>query len=162
MPLADSVRVRVGTTWRLLLREIGAFGIVGAGCFVIDVLLFQLLYAHVGVGAITSKFLASVVSMTVAYIGHRYWSFSDRARTGVRRGYVLFVLVNAATLLLNLGVVALVRYPLGQESALVLQVANVAAIASGTVIRYLAYCRWVFPALPGSHPRVRTAETMAG
>jgi hypothetical protein len=30
--------------------------------------------------------------------------------------------------------------------ALVLQVANIAGIATGTVIRYLSYRRWVFPA----------------
>ena len=42
-------------------------------------------------------------------------------------------------------VVAFVRYPLGQESPLVLQVANVAGIAAGTAIRYLAYRQWVFP-----------------
>ena len=84
--------------------------------------------------------------MTVAYVGHRYWSFSHRARTGLRREYVLFALVNGVTLLLNLGVVAFVRYPLGQESASVLQMANIAGIATGTVIRYLSYRRWVFPA----------------
>ena len=48
----ENVRVRLGTTWRLLLKELSAFGIVGAVCFVVDVGLFQLLYAHAGVGAI--------------------------------------------------------------------------------------------------------------
>jgi putative flippase GtrA len=141
----------MGTTWRLLLKELSAFGVVGAACFVIDVVLFQLLYAYVGLGAVTAKFLATVVSMTVAYFAHRYWSFSHRARTGLRREYLLFALVNGTTLLLNLGAVALVRYPLGQESALVLQMANIGGIAAGTVIRYLSYRRWVFPAAdPGA------------
>ena len=54
--------------------------------------------------------------MTVAYFGHRYWSFSHRARTGLRREYVLFALVNGGTLLLEPGVVALVRYPLDQTA----------------------------------------------
>ena len=94
-------------------------------------MLFQLLYAHVGLGAVTAKCLATLVSMTVAYFAHRFWSFSHRARTGLRREYLLFAVVNGATLLLNVGVVAFVRYPLGQESALVLQVANIAGIAAG-------------------------------
>ena len=138
--------MRMGTTWRILLKELSAFGVVGIVCFAIDVLLFQLLYAYVGLGAVTAKFLATLLSMTVAYVGHRYWSFSHRARTGVRREYLLFAVVNGGTLALNLGVIALVRYPLGQESALVLQVANIVGIALGTVIRYLSYRRWVFPA----------------
>ena len=137
--------MRMGTTWRILLKELSAFGVVGIVCFAIDVLLFQLLYAYVGLGAVTAKFLATLLSMTVAYVGHRYWSFSHRARTGVRREYLLFAVVNGGTLALNLGVIALVRYPLGQESALVLQVANIVGIALGTVIRYLSYRRWVFP-----------------
>jgi len=144
---AESIRIRLDTTWRLLLKELSAFGVVGGVCFVIDVVLFQLLYAHVELGAVTAKFLATVVSMTVAYFAHRYWSFSHRARTGLRREYLLFAAVNGATLALNLGIVALVRYPLAQESALVLQVANIAGIAAGTVIRYLSYRRWVFPAV---------------
>jgi putative flippase GtrA len=146
VPFADVIRDRLGTTWRLLLKELGAFGIVGAACFFIDILLFQLLYAHVGWGAVTSKTLATVVSMSVAYVAHRQWSFSHRARTGLRREYLLFAVVNGGTLLLNVGIVALVRYPLGQHSALVLQVANLVGIALGTVIRYLAYRQWVFPA----------------
>jgi putative flippase GtrA len=146
VPLAEAVRSRLGTTWRLLLKELSAFGVVGAVCFILDIALFQLLYAHVGLGAVTAKLLATLVSMTVAYFAHRYWSFSHRARTGLRREYLLFVVVNGLTLLLNVGGIALVRYPLGQESALVLQAANVAGIAVGTVIRYLSYRRWVFPA----------------
>jgi len=139
------VRTRLGTTWKLLLKELSAFGIVGAACFAIDIVLFQFLYAHAGMGAVTAKTVATLVSMTVAYFAHRFWSFSHRARTGLRREYLLFAVVNGMTLLLNVGLVALVRYPLGQESALVLQVANLVGIALGTVIRYLSYRRWVFP-----------------
>jgi putative flippase GtrA len=137
---------RLRTTWRLLLKELSAFGVVGACCFVLDVGLFQLLYGVLGTGAVLAKLVSTLVSTTVAYFGHRYWSFSHRARTGLRREYVLFALVNGLTLLLGLGIVAFVRYPLGQEHALVLQAANVFSIGLGTVIRYLAYRQWVFPA----------------
>ncbi|MDP5182826.1 GtrA family protein [Blastococcus sp. BMG 814] len=129
-----------------LVRELGAFGVVGAVCFLVDVGLFQLLYAQVGLGAVTSKLLASLVSMSLAFVGHRFWSFSDRARTGLRREYALFLLVNAAALLLGLAVIGFVRYPLGQEGALVLQGANLLSIALGTVVRFLAYRRYVFVA----------------
>jgi putative flippase GtrA len=153
MSLVDSAVVRpthalerLGGTWRLLVKELGAFGVVGVLCFFLDVALFQYLYAHAGIGAVTSKLVSTLVSMTAAYVGHRYWSFSHRARTGVRREYLLFALINGATLLLGLAVVAFVRYPLHQEHPLVLQAANIASIVLGTVIRYLSYRRWVFPA----------------
>ncbi len=137
---------RLGRTWRLVVKELGAFGVVGAACFVLDVGLFQLLYAHAGLGAVVAKLLSTVVSMSVAYVGHRYWSFSHRARTGVRREYLLFAVINGLTLSLSLAIIAVVRHPLGQESWLVLQSANIASIAVGTTIRFLSYRRWVFPA----------------
>ncbi len=142
---AESIRRLVGA-YRHLAKEIGAFGVVGGVCFVIDVALFQVLYAQAGLGAVTSKFVATAVSMTAAYVGHRYWSFSHRARPGMRQEYVRFAAINGVTLLMGLGIVAFVRYGLDQESALVLQVANVGSIALGTVVRYLSYRRWVFPA----------------
>jgi len=133
-------------TSRRLARELSAFGAVGVACFFLDVGLFQLLYASAGVGAVTAKLTSTVVSMTVAYAGHRYWSFADRARTGLRREYTRFALINGLTLLLGLAIVGFVRHGLHQDSALVLQVANVASIMVGTVVRYLSYRRWVFPA----------------
>ncbi len=137
---------RLRATWRLLAKELGAFGVVGAACFLLDVGLFHVLYAVAGLDAVLAKLLATLVSMTAAYVGHRYWSFSHRARTGLRREYLLFAAVNAVTLCMGLAIVALVRYPLGQESALVLQAANVTSILLGTVLRYLSYRAWVFPA----------------
>jgi putative flippase GtrA len=139
---------RFGTTGRLLFKELSGFGVVGGVCFFMDLGVFQLLYAHAGVGAVTSKFVSTVVSMTAAYFGHRHWSFSHRARRGVRHEYVLFAVINGTTLLLQLGIVALARYPMGLDSALALQVANVFAIGLTTIIRYVTYRQWVFPAQP--------------
>jgi putative flippase GtrA len=163
VPPRDGLRGRLGLTWRILLKELSGFGVVGAVCFVIDVGLFQYLYSHAGIGAVTAKLLSTLVSMTLAYVGHRYWSFSHRARTGVKREYVLFVVVNGLALLLGLAIVAFVRYPLGQQSALMLQVANLVSIGLGTVVRYFAYRRWVFPAhdSPAAVP-ARSGQAAAG
>ena len=155
MGSGNSLWQRLDTTWRLLFKELSAFGVVGIVCFFIDIGLFQLFYANLGWGAVTSKVLATLVSMTVAYVGHRYWSFSHRARTNVKREYVLFAVINGATLLLSAAIVAFVAYPLGQKNVVVLQAANITAIVAGTVLRYLAYRRWVFPA----HESVAEAET---
>jgi putative flippase GtrA len=141
-----TVSGRLRTTGRLLLKEVSAFGVVGIVCFLVDIGLFQLFYDVLGTGAVTAKLLSTLISMTLAYFAHRYWSFSHRARTSVRREYVLFTLINGGALLLGMAVVAVVRYPLGQESPMVLQTANVTAIVLSTVLRYLAYRRWVFPA----------------
>lgn len=158
VPSSRSLAGRLGTTWRLLIKELSAFGIVGAVCFVLQVGAFQVLYAHLHVGAVTSNLVATVFSMTVAYVAHRYWSFSHRARTGVAREYVLFALINGVTLLMGLALVAFVRYGLHQDSPLILQVANISSIVIGTAIRYLGYRQWVFPAHAEEVEDARSSE----
>lgn len=138
-------------TWRLLLKELSAFGVVGGVCFALDLGIFQVLYTSAGFGAVAAKLSSTVVSTTVAYLGHRYWSFSHRARTGLRREYLLFAVVNGVTLVLGLVMVAVARYGLGQESPWVLQAVNVVSIGLGTVIRYLSYRQWVFPSHDSRH-----------
>jgi putative flippase GtrA len=130
----------------VVAKELGAFGMVGLAGFILDLTVFQLLYAEVGVGAVTAKLIATLVSTTAAFVGHRYWSFAHREQTGLRQGYLRFALINGVTLGLGLAIVATARYGLQQESALVLQLANVTSIAMGTALRWLGYRRWVFPA----------------
>jgi putative flippase GtrA len=145
---ARRLRGTLGESWRVLGKEISAFGVVGATCFVLDLALFQVLYVYVGAGAVLAKLVATVVTMALAFAGHRFWSFADRARTGLSRESLRFAVINGVTLCLGLAIVAVVRYPLGQDDAAVLQAANVASIALGTVVRYLSYRHWVFPARP--------------
>jgi len=128
------------------VRHLGAFGVVGGTGFAIEVGMFQLLYGHLGTGALVAKAVATLVAMTVAFFGHRHWSFAHRARTGIRREYPAFLAINGLTLLIGLGIVAFARYGLDFTSAWALQGANLVSIAVGTVLRYLMYRRWVFPA----------------
>jgi putative flippase GtrA len=152
------VRGRLSGTWRTVVKELSAFGVVGLVCFVLDLSLFQLLYAELGMGAVTAKLLAALVSMTAAFLGHRYWSFAHREQTGLRQGYLRFALINGVTLGLGLAVVATARYGLDLESPLALQVANVVSIALGTALRWHGYRRWVFLAPPAP---VRPADSPA-
>lgn len=144
MSSAHSLRDRIRLSRRVLVKELGAFGVVGAACFVLDLVVFQALYAHAGWGAVSAKLVSTIVSMTAAYFGHRYWSFSHRARIGIKREYAVFFVVNGLTLLMGLAIVAVVRYPLHQDGALVLQVANVASTVVGTLVRFVCYRTWVF------------------
>lgn len=132
-------------TWRVFLKELSAFGVVGAVNFGLDVTIFQLMLEVVGADVLLSKIVSTTITTTTAYFMHRHWSFSHRARTGLRREYPIFFLVNALTLLLSLAMLAVVRYGLDETDVLILQVTNVASIAVGTVIRFTAYKRWVFP-----------------
>ncbi|MGY2129950.1 GtrA family protein [Blastococcus sp. SYSU DS0617] len=147
MPSPRGRSALIGKRARRRLKELSAFGIVGGIAFVVDIGLFQLLYGHLDVGAVTSKTLATLVSMCVAFLGHRNWAFAHRDKTTIRRSFALFALINAGTLVLGAAIIWFVRYPLDQESLLIIQAANIASIGLNSVLRYLAYRRWVFPAV---------------
>jgi putative flippase GtrA len=157
---ATAVLDRLGTRRKLLLKELAAFGVVGGLSFVLDVGVFQLLYSN-GVGAVTAKATSTVLAMTAAYLGNRYWSFSHRSTSSVRREFAIFVVINGFTGLLNLAIVAFVRYALHEDSAVILQAANVFGIGAGTVIRYGSYRKWVFAAEPKA-PATPAAELPVG
>ena len=112
-----------------------------------------MLYTSAGFGAVGAKLTSTVVSTTVAYLGHRYWSFSHRARTGLRREYLLFAVVNGLTLALGLVMVAFARYGLGQESPWVLQAVNVVSIGLARSSGTSATASGCFPPTTPGMPR---------
>lgn len=129
----------------MLLRELSTFGAVGFVNLGLDIAVFNLCSQVFGIGVLTSKVLATVVSATSAYFMHRHWSFGHRARTGFRREYALFFLFNAVALVIGLLVIAGVRYGLDRSDVLTLNIANLFGIALGTLFRFWTYKRWVFP-----------------
>jgi len=135
---------RLRGSWRILLKEVAAFGTVGAVCFVIELGLFNLLL-HQHIGPVTSKLISASIATAVAYIGNRQWSFSHRARTGLARETSFFFGINAIAVAAGLLIIALFAYPLGyKDDHLVLTGANVLGIGMGTMFRFWAYKRFVF------------------
>ena len=131
-------------SWRLIVKEVAAFGLVGAISFVIDITVFNLLLRH-GQGPIEAKAASAAVSTTFAYFGNRHLSFSHRARTSLGREAGFFFLINLLTLLGSLLVLAFFAYPLHFKfDKIVMNVVNLVTIGVGTIIRFDAYKRFVF------------------
>jgi putative flippase GtrA len=141
VPLLD----RFGTPWRLLLKELSAFGVLGLINLFIDVGLFNWLHFKVGLGPTTSNIISTGVATTISYFGNRHWSFSHRARTGLRREYTLFFVINLIALGIGSLVIAFTYYVIGTHDPFALNVAKVVGIGIGTVLRFWSYKRWVFP-----------------
>jgi putative flippase GtrA len=132
-----------------LAQEVGKFGAVGAVAYVVDVGLFNLLRFGLDLGPLTSKTLSTLVAVTVAYLGNRYWTWRDRRRHGVRREYLMFALVNGGGLAIQLTCLGFSVYVLGLDGQLAENIAgNVVGVAFGTLFRFWAYRTWVFPQLP--------------
>src|SRR5438309_44400 len=133
----DSLRQHLRSSWRILLKEITAFGMVGAVGFAIDVGLFNVFFHH---GQIVAKLISTSVATAVTYFGNRYFSFSHRARSGVRRETSLFVGINAIALMFSLLVIALFEYPFHlKHHLLAMNVVNIATIGIGTLFRFWSY-----------------------
>jgi putative flippase GtrA len=140
-----SLREQLRGSWRILLKELAAFGVVGAMAFALDIGLFTWLTHGAHLGALKSKAISTAVSTTFAYFGNRHLSFSHRARSSLGRETAFFFGINLVTLIFSELALALFIYPLdyGHQSTTVF-VVNLVTIGLGTVFRFWAYKRFVF------------------
>ncbi len=130
---------------RTLLREVVAFGLVGGFNFALDLGVYQFSYDVVGLGALVSKVISTLVATCSAFFMHKHWSFAHRK--GLERPhqeYLMFFVLSVVSLGLGLGLIGFAHYVLQIDGVVGLQVANVASIVLGTLFRFFAYRRWVF------------------
>jgi putative flippase GtrA len=149
-PLREYLR----KSWRILLKELMAFGLVGLISLVIDLGLYNLLSPH---GWLKAKCVSTVVATIFAYVGNRYLSFSHRARTGVAREGTYFFAINLIVLIASECVLGFVAYPLDQRhDGVAMNAANLVTIVLGSVFRFWSYKRFVF--LHPDRARLRDAD----
>jgi putative flippase GtrA len=140
--MSSSLIDHIRGSWRILVKEIAAFGLVGALGFVIDLSLFNLFFDD---GQIVAKTISTTVATFVTYVGNRYLSFSHRARSKLGREAGFFFLINLIALLAALVIIGIFSYPLHfKHHLLVMNVVNLFTIGMGTVFRFWAYKRFVF------------------
>lgn len=129
-----------------LAREVGKFGSVGAVAYVVQVTTTNLLWSAAGASALTGQVVGTLCSIAVAFVGNRFWTFGDRARTGYGRESALFLAMNGVGMLIQLGCLGLSVYVLGLDGPLARNVAgNVVGVGLGTLFRFFSYRLWVFP-----------------
>jgi len=136
---------------RLLLVQLGRFGVVGLIGLVVDVGVFNLLRATVLEPSVIHEgpFIAKVISTSLAivanYLGNRHWTFASSKRRGVAREGLEFVLVSVGGMAIALACLWVSHYLLGFTSVLADNIAsNVVGLALGTAFRFAFYRYWVF------------------
>jgi putative flippase GtrA len=132
-----------------LRHELRKFFSVGALAYVVGVggfnLLVHLESAPLASKPLTASIISGVVSILVAYLGNRHWTWRDRARSGARREISLFFLINGIALIFNVVCLAISRYVLGFDSALADNIAaNIIGVGLGTLFRFWSYRTIVF------------------
>jgi putative flippase GtrA len=132
-----------------LRHELGKFFSVGALAYVVGVggfnILVHLESAPLATKPLTASIISGIVSIFVAYLGNRHWTWRDRARSGARREMSLFFTINGIALIFNVICLAISRYVLGFESALADNIAaNIIGVGLGTLFRFWSYRTIVF------------------
>lgn len=141
---------RLYARFRDLVHELGKFGIVGTGAYLVDTALFAVLL--VVMESLTAKTVAAVIAATVAFVGNRFWTWRHRARSGLAREYLLYFSLNGVGLAISLVVLGFSHYVLGavwpvlQTPLADLVAANVIGLVAGTSFRFWSYRRFVFKA----------------
>lgn len=137
-----------------LVRELGAFGVVGLVGYTVDVGMFNLLRYAGDPGLLvdkplTAKVLSVVVATVVTYLGNRHWTWRGRPRQRAHREATAFVVVNVLGLAISLLCLAVSHYLLGYTGALADNVsANGVGLVLGTTFRFWGYRTHVFTDAP--------------
>ena len=132
-------------------QELGKFGVIGLGAYIIDLGLFNALRFFGGQGPLyekplTAKVISVLAATTFAYFGNRNWTFRHRTRTSFRREYILFFVFNGIGMIISLTCLWVSHYVLGFQSALADNIsANIIGLVLGTIFRFWGYHNWVFP-----------------
>jgi putative flippase GtrA len=134
--------------FRQLIHEVAKFGVVGVIAFIVTEVGTNLLYLQAGVGPLTSNTIATVVAACVSFAGNRYWTFRHRDRAGIGREYVIFFVLNAIGLGIQLACLGFTYYVLGLTDKFSYNVALFIGIALGTLFRFWSYRVWVWRAVP--------------
>lgn len=133
-----------------LARELGKFGTVGGVAFSVDLAVFNVLLQF-GSETLTAKTISTVLAATIAFAGHRKWTWGHRERRHVAREYTLFFVLNGVGLGIGLACLAISHYGLGAiwpalRSPLADNISGqLVGTALGSLFRFWSYRRFVFP-----------------
>jgi len=138
--------VRAGARFRGLGR-VGRFGVVGAVAVVVDIAVTNLLFFGLGWGPLAAKSVALLVATTLAFLGHRRWTFPRVGHNeSVAGEYFRYWVVNLIGLGANLAVIRLGELVVQLDQVVAFNVvANGIGVLLAAALRYVLYLAWVFP-----------------
>jgi putative flippase GtrA len=136
---------------RKLLSQFARFGLIGAGGFLLDFGIFNLLLftvfdaKSVHEGPLWAKVISTSVAILFNWAGNRFWTFREhRGKQLIREG-VEFAVVSLGGLVIGLGCLWISHYVLGLDSKLADNISsNVIGLGLGTLFRFALYRLWVF------------------
>jgi putative flippase GtrA len=136
---------RLYASFELVIHEVAKFGVVGAGAFVLTIVLSNTFHFGLNLGPLTSFGLATVIAAIASYFANRHWTWRAKTNTGVRRELPLFLLLSAIGVGISEIPVFISEYVLGLHSPLAYNISStLVGTALGTIWRFWSFRRWVF------------------
>jgi putative flippase GtrA len=135
--------------FRVVIHEVGKFGLVGIASTILTLGIENALYKHTG--PTTSVVVANAVATCFAFVGNRYWAFRHRKTANLARETVLFVFFNVVGTLIQTGFVDGDHYLLGHQTRIDFDIASVVGIVIATLFRLFCYRKFVFTTAPEVH-----------
>ena len=137
--------------------ELLRFGAVGGVAYVVDTGLFNLLLIGpgqlLGQHPMAAKIISAAVATLVAWIGNRYWTFSEQRTDNSVKELIQFGIVNVGGMGVALLCLWVSHYVLGFTSPLADNIsANVVGLILGMIFRYVFYKYWVFSGADAADP----------
>jgi putative flippase GtrA len=130
--------------FRQLIGEGARFLVVGGVGFVVTDGGTNLLRAPLD-GWLKANTIATLAAMVVTYLGSRFWTFRSRESSGgTAREGILFVVLNAVGLGIQLGCIGIANYALGHSDRISSNIALFLGIVLGTLFRFWSYRKWVW------------------
>lgn len=149
--------------FRVLIHEIGKFGLVGIAGTIVTIAIQNALYKPHGFWLEGSVVVATAIATVITFLGNRYWAFKHRKTDNVARETVLFVVFNVLGLLIQVGFVSFNAHVLDNHGRLAYNIANVIGIGVATLFRLFCYRTFVFhvsPPAPGQEAEELATATL--
>ena len=143
--------------YRQLVHEGLKFCVVGGGGVIITDGGTNLL-VHTGLDWLVADVIATIAAIAFTFVGSRYWTFKHRESAG-RRENLLFWVLAAIGLLIQLACLGFVTKVLGDTKGLPPNVGLLVGIVVATLFRFWSYRKWVWTAPPAAAPPPRVLVT---
>lgn len=119
------------------------FAMVGGVGFIVDTLIFMVLFQWAGVELMMARGLAFCVAATTTWLGNRCLTFSQSTKDRAFNQWQKFMLSASISALPNFAVFKVITLLLGTQGTTV-YIALVMGILAGMVSNYLLSMHWVF------------------
>ncbi|MGR5124337.1 GtrA family protein [Vibrio harveyi] len=119
------------------------FAMVGGVGFIVDTLIFMVLFQWAGVELMIARGLAFCVAATTTWLGNRCLTFSESTKDRAFNQWQKFMLSASISALPNFAVFKVTTLLLGTQGTTV-YIALVMGILAGMMSNYLLSMHWVF------------------